>query len=42
MNKPEAGFLVLGCLMAAMSGIVQASFVIVYTEMYDVRIHSSL
>lgn len=35
-NKPEMCFLVVGCLMAAVSGLVQSGFTIVYTEIYDV------
>ncbi|VDD81447.1 unnamed protein product [Mesocestoides corti] len=40
MNKPEKWYMVLGCLTSVLMGVLQASFVIVYTEMYDIFLES--
>ena len=37
LNKPEARYLVLGCITSVLIGGIQSGFAIAYSEMYDVR-----
>ncbi|VDK24231.1 unnamed protein product, partial [Taenia asiatica] len=36
LNEPEKWYLVLGCITSALIGGAQATFVVIYTEIYDI------